>query len=252
MPVVLTDIRVRSAKPTEKAFKLADSGGLFLLVKPSGKKHWRYKYRIAGAENLLALGEYPEVSLQQARELHLAARKLVEQGIHPSAQRRADRLVASTDAANTFEAVAREWIGENRATWSAYYRDQVETMLDQYVFPEIGKLPIRQVTAAQLLAIVKRVAKKGESGKPAPTVAILLRQWSSAIFRFAVATLRADVDPAAALRGALKRPKVKHKTALTKQEISTLLDRIEAGRTTREVKLALPPIDYLRSTRRIA
>lgn len=235
----LTDVQVRKAKPALKLYKLFDGGGLFLLVKPNGTKLWRYKYRLGKAENLFAVGQYPETGLQQARELHASARKLVERGIHPAAQKRADRLVAAKSAADTFKAVAGEWVDENRATWTPYYLRQVETILDGYVFPEIGGLPVREVTAAQLLAIVKQVAKKGDSGKPAPTVAILIRQWCSAIFRYAASTLRADTDPAAALKGAIKRPPVKHKTALSKDDIHALLERIEAGTSTQEVKIAL-------------
>lgn len=235
----LTDSQVRGAKPAAKLFKLFDGGGLFLLVKPNGAKLWRYKYRLGKTENLFAVGQYPETGIQKARELHADARKLVEQGIHPAVQKRANRLVASTAAANTFEAVAQEWIDESKVHWTPYYQSQVETILGSYVFPQIGGLPVRSVTAAQLLAIVKKVAKKGDSGRPAPTVAILIRQWCSGIFRYAVATLRADSDPAGALKGAIRRPPVKHKTALSKESIRTLQQRIEGGGSTREVKIAL-------------
>ena len=235
----LTDAQVRGAKPAARLFKLFDGGGLFLLVKPNGAKLWRYKYRLGKTENLFAVGQYPETGIQKARELHAEARKLVEKGVHPAAQKRANRLVASTAAANTFEAVAREWIDESKANWTPYYLSQVETILESYVFPQIGGLPVRSVTAAQLLAIIKQVAKKGDSGKPAPTVAILIRQWCSGIFRYAVATLRADTDPAGALKGAIRRPPVKHKTALSKDSIHTLQQHIEGGGSTREVKIAL-------------
>lgn len=235
----LTDAQVRGTKPTTKSRKLFDGGGLFLLVKPNGAKFWRYKYRLAKRENLFALGQYPDTGLQKARELHADARKLVEQGVHPSAQKQANRLIASAATANTFEVVAREWIEETKSNWTPTYLQQVETTLEAYVFRRIGGLPIQSVTAGQLLAIVKQVAKKGASGKPAPTVAILIRQWCSGIFRYAVATLRADNDLAAALKGAIKRPPVKHKTALSKESIRTLQQRIESGGATREVKIAL-------------
>ncbi|MBY4596701.1 tyrosine-type recombinase/integrase [bacterium BD-1] len=234
MPARLTDTAVRNAKPREKAYKLTDGGSLFLLVTPTGSKLWRYRYRLAGAENLFAVGEYPAMGVQQAREARDAARRLVKEGIHPAQHRRASRLVTATEAANTFEAVAREWIEQNRAHWSAYYARQVETVLTGDVFPEIGGLPIRAVTSAQVLAILKEIEKRG-----APSIALLVRQWVSAIYRYAVATLRADVDPASALRGAVRKPKTQHKRPLTKKELALFLAKLEESQSGLQVSTAL-------------
>ena len=172
----LTDACIRNAKRADKAYKLSDGAGLHLAVQPTGTKCWRYRYRIDGRENLFALCEYPEISLQQARAKRDVARELVKRGIHPAAHRRAQRLVVSQQAADTFEAVAKEWIEQNRESWSKYYLSQAENVLAADVYPDIGRLPIRAVQAAHLLAILKRVEKRG-----APTVAILIRQWTSAI-----------------------------------------------------------------------
>jgi integrase len=207
-------------------------------VKPNGKKLWRYKYRIAGVENLLAIGHYPETSLKQARDEREAASKLVKRGVHPARQRKADKLVAAAAAANTFQEIAREWIGTNCEDWTPLYLKQVETTLRTYVYPHIGGLPIRAVRAPHLLEIVRRVAMTGTK-KAAPTVAILIRQWCSAIFRYAVADERAEIDPTWALRGAVKRPKVKHKKHLTELEIPILLSRLDAARCSPQVKIAL-------------
>lgn len=234
MPARLTDTAVRNAKPREKAYKLTDGGSLFLLVTPTGSKLWRYRYRLAGAENLFAVGEYPAMGVQQAREARDAARRLVKEGIHPAQHRRASRLVAATEAANTFEAVAREWIEQNRAHWSAYYARQVETVLAGDVFPEIGGLPIRAVTSAQVLAILKEIEKRG-----APSIALLIRQWVSAIYRYAVATLRADVDPASALRGAVRKPKTQHKRPLTRKELALFLAKLKESQSGPQVSTAL-------------
>lgn len=230
----LTDARIRNAKPAEKPYKLTDGAGLFLLVTPTGSRCWRYRYRIDGRENLFAMGEYPAVTLQQARGQRDAARDLVKQGVHPAAHRKAQRIVAARQAADTFETVAKEWVDGRRDNWSSYYLSQVETVLAEDVYPDIGRLPIRVVSAAHLLAILKRVEKRG-----APTIAILIRQWTSAIFRYAVVTLRADHDPAAALKGAVTKPKTKHKRALPQAEVPKLLKRIESSRSTVPVKLAL-------------
>ena len=230
MAARLTDTGIRNAKPQAKAYKLPDGGSLFLLVTPTGSKLWRFRYRIAGAENLYAIGDYPAVSLQQARELRDAARRLVKEGIHPARHRKASRLVTATEAANTFEAVAREWIAQNRDHWSAYYCQQVETILAADVFPRIGGLPI----AAHLLGILKDIQKRD-----APSIALLVRQWASAVFRYAVATLRADADPAAALRGAVRKPKTQHKRPLSQKELGLFLDRLDASQSGLPVSTAL-------------
>lgn len=231
--MALTDTRIRTAKPSRKPYKLADSAGLHLEVRPSGSKLWRYRYRIGGRENLYALGQYPEVSLAVARADRDEARKLVKQGIHPAHSRLARKVAQIADNANTFEAVAREWIERRRSSWTPYYLGQVEGMLEADVFPYVGGLPIRSVSAAHLLAIVRRVEKR------APTVALLLRQWCSAIFRYAVATLRADGDPTVALKGAITRPKVQHNKPLGKSEIPRFLEKLEQAGGNRTTKIAL-------------
>lgn len=226
----LSDAKIRNTKHTEKPQKLTDGGGLYLEVRPSGAKLWRYRYRIAGKENIFSIGEYPTVGLSDAREQHRKARGLVEQGTHPAHHRQAERLATYAANENTFEAVAREWISKKGINWSPYYRSQIENFLMADMFPYVGKLPIRNVTAAHLLKILQRVEERG-----ANSVALLLRQWSSAIFRYAVATLRADTDPAAALIGAIHRPKVKHHKPLSRQDITDLskgLDEFGGYRTT--------------------
>src|SRR5690606_22827787 len=155
----LTDARIRNAKRADKAYKLTDGAGLFLAIQPTGAKCWRYRYRIDGRENLFALGEYPEIGLQQARAQRDAARELVMRGGDPAARRRAPGLVASEQAADTFAAVAKEWSGGKREGWSKYYLSQAGKVLAADVCPDIGRLPVRAVQAAHLLAILKRVEK---------------------------------------------------------------------------------------------
>jgi len=240
----LTDARIRATKPAAKPVKLTDGGGLYLEVRPSGKKLWRYRYRIVDKENLFAIGEYPEISLAEARGEHDKARALVKQGLHPSHARQADRLSTQLANANTFEAVATEWITKKAGRWTPYYRRQVENFLGADVFPHVGKLPIRHVTAAHLLEIIRRIEDRGAS-----TVALLVRQWSSAIFRYAVATLRAEGDPAAALRGAIHRPKVKHRKPLTKGQIKDFVAALEkyGGYRTTVIALRLILLTFVRT-----
>ena len=246
----LTDAKIRNTKPEAKPVKLVDGGGLYLEVRPSGAKLWRYRYRIAGKENVFAVGEYfndkrgGHVSLDEARSERDKARALVKQGIHPAHHRQAERLATHAENANTFEAVAREWIAKKKSGWTAYYLRQVERGMEADVFPKIGKLPIRSVTAAHLLEIVKLI-----EGRGAETVAVLVRQWASAIFRYAVATLRADSDPAAALKGAIHRPKVEHHKPMTRDQIGDFVKALDgyAGYRTTVIALRLMLLTFVRT-----
>jgi integrase len=246
----LTDAKIRNTKPDDKPIKLTDGGGLYLEVRPTGAKLWRYRYRIAGKENVFAVGEYfndkrgEHISLDDARTERDKARALVKQGIHPSHNRQAARLATHAENANTFEAVAREWIAKKKPGWAPYYLRQVERFLESDVFPYVGNLPIRNVTAAHLLEIVRRI-----EGRGAETVALLVRQWSSAIFRYAVATLRADTDPAAALKGAIHRPKVEHRKPLSRDQIGDFVKALEgyAGYRTTVIALRLMLLTFVRT-----
>lgn len=246
----LTDAKIRNTKPGDKPIRLPDGGWLYLEIRPSGAKLWRFRYRIAGKENIFAIGEYfsdkreGHVSLDDARKERDKARALVNQGIHPAHQRQAERLATHTESANTFEAVAREWIAKKKPGWTPYYLRQVERFMEADVFPKIGKHPIRNVTAAQLLEIVKAI-----EGRGAETVALLVRQWASAVFRYAVATLRADTDPAAALKGAIHRPKVEHRKPLTRDQIKAFVKALDgyAGYRTTVIALRLMLLTFVRT-----
>ena len=246
----LTDAKIRNTKPGEKPIKLTDGGGLYLEARPTGAKLWRYRYRIAGKENVFAVGEYfndkrgGHISLDDARSERDKARALVKQGIHPAHHRQAERLATHAENANTFEAVAREWIAKKKPGWTPYYLRQVERFLAADVFPYVGNLPIRNVTAAHLLEIVRRI-----EGRGAETVALLVRQWASAIFRYAVATLRADTDPAAALKGAIHRPKVEHHKPLSRDQIADFVKALDSygGYRTTVIALRLMLLTFVRT-----
>ncbi len=218
----LTDAKIRNTKAGDKPLKLTDGGGLYLEIRLTGTKLWRLRYRIDGKENVFAIGGYPEIGLADARDAREKAKPLIRQGIHPSHNRQAERLANSAANANTFEAVAREWIKKKAPSWTPYYLRQVERFMAADVFPFVGKLPIRNVSAAHLLEILNRI-----EGRGAATVALLVRQWSSAVFRYAVATLRADADPAAALKGAIQRPRVQHHKPLTRDQIAEFSKALE-------------------------
>ena len=240
----LTDWKIRNSKRRTKRFKLADGGGLYLEVRPTGAKLWRYRYRIGGKENVFAIGDYPTVVLSSARAKRTEAWQLVKQGIHPAHHRQAARLATHTENANTFEIVAREWIAKKKTGWAPNYARQVERFLEADVFPHIGRLPIRYVTAARLLEIMRRVEARG-----AETVALLLRQWSSAIFRYAVATLRMDGDPAAALKGAVHRPRTEHHKPLSRDQTAEFLKSLEnyGGYRTTVIALRVMLLTFVRT-----
>jgi integrase len=237
----LTDAAIRNSKRQAKAYKVPDSNGLFLLVQPNGSRLWRYRYRIAGKENLYALGEYGDdnqtavtMSLSEARKARDAARELVKQGIHPAAHRKVSRIVAAHESGTTFAAIARELVERRRGELGAEAIAQVNRIFANDVFPHIGALPIKAVKAAHLLAILKRIEARG-----APTIALQARRWCSAVFCYAIATLRAEADPAATLKGAVARPRTQHKKTLSQKQLPTFLADLEKPNGARFVQIIL-------------
>nr|WP_322941285.1 Arm DNA-binding domain-containing protein [Pseudomonas sp. s4] len=210
----LTDVQIRQAKPGEKPRKLSDKRGLYVEIRPTGAKLWRYRYKIEGKENVFALGEYPEMSLAEARTERDKARGLVKQGRHPSHVRNTARAKQTLENRSSFKEVALEWISKKNGI-SDSYRDQLTRAFTKNLFPYIGRLPVRDVTSAHLLDCLRRMEKRG-----ATYYAISLCNWLSQMFRFAVRTLRADVDPAAALYGAFVRKPVEHSQPMTPEEIA--------------------------------
>ncbi|MGH8320473.1 MAG: tyrosine-type recombinase/integrase [Gammaproteobacteria bacterium] len=220
----LNDTRLRSLKQSAKAYKIADGGGLYLELRPTGARVWRYRFRFEHKPSVITLGEYPTLGLQEARARHEQARKQVRDGIHPGHQRRADRFRKTSERTNTFESVAREWIRERLTLRSSSYRRQVLRSLERHLFPRLGSRPVREVTPAELLDALKQVEKAEKAA-----MAKMLRQWASAVFRFAAATLRAEHDPAAVLRDALTSHKVTHVRALTLKDVPAFLSALNSG-----------------------
>lgn len=194
--MALTDLAVRQAKNAGKPLKLTDGGGLFLLVQTNGGKYWRLAYRFEGKQKTLALGVYPDVPLALARERRDEARKLLAKGIDPGAKRKAEKTTAS--GADSFKTIAREWHAKFAPKWSALYAVRTLERLEADIVPWIGKRPIHTITAPELLAVMRRIESRG-----AIETAYRALQKCGQVFRYAVATGRAERDPSGDLKGAL-------------------------------------------------
>lgn len=213
---MITDTKARKAKAREKTYRIADSGGLALEVRPTGAKYWRYRYRLFGKAGMYTIGEYPAISIADARAARDWARKCVADGETPADVKRRELAEKQARNADTLEAIGKEWIERNKGNWSPYYHRQVKRMLEANIWPTLGRASIRQITPAQILRELQKVEKR------APSVAVNLKQWLSAIYRYAIATLRADVDATAPLKGAVKKPNPKHKAAYNLEDFAKL------------------------------
>ena len=233
--MTLTDTAVRKAKCGAKPYKLPDEKGLFLLVHPNGSKYWRHKYRYLGKEKLLSYGVYPDVGLKDAREKRDESRRLLTQGVDPGENKKAVKAAKVLRASNSFEVVAREWFEKHRETWAVGHADKIIRRLEKDVFPWLGVRPIAEITAPEVLAILRRIEGRG-------TLDTAHRAGSncSQVFRYAIATGRAERDPVPDLRGALPPVRGKNFASLTDPpKVAELLRAIDAFRGTFPVQCAL-------------
>jgi integrase len=230
----LTDVAIRAAKPREKAYKLADSQGLYLEVMPGGAKYWRLKYRIDGREKRLAIGVYPAVSLLAARKARDAAKDQLREGLDPGHEKKMAKLQRSLERENSFEAVAREWHENKKSAWTERHAKRILTLLERELFPFIGARPIGQVTAPELLAVVRKVESRN-----ALELARKVIQTASQVFRYAIATARAERDPAPDLRGALKPRVVQHMQRISESEVPELMKKVAAYDGEAQTRLAI-------------
>ena len=227
----LTDTAIRAAKPSEKQQKLFDGSGLYLLLFPTGSKVWRFKYHFQGREKLISLGQYPAVSLKDAREKAAEARKALGSGKDPSAERQQSRLHQK----NTFEIIAREWHEKQTPAWSMGHAANVLRRMEHNLFPAIGSKPVNAIMATDLLSVLRKI-----ESRDAVTVARVARGICSSVFRYAVMTGRAERDPAADIRGAIAAHAAKNRAALTDPEkVGELLLAIDSYSGAFAVRYAL-------------
>lgn len=231
---MLTDTKIKSTKPGQKLVKLTDGGGLYLEVTPSGGKHWRYRFRLDGKENIYAVGEYPTIKAAEARQLRDEARALVKQGINPTQARNVKKMEVRYEHAQTFKSVADEWFDDKSKPWSDGYRSTVRRILDKDLIPHLGKLPVKSIKTPMVHQVIKRI-----EGRGAATQAILARQIVGKVFKLAILTSRADYDIAEPLKGQIARRRVEHHQHLERAGIGEFLRKLEDYTGHRQTVIAL-------------
>ena len=233
--MALTDTSIRNAKPADKTYAIADERGLSIQIKPSGGKWWRLRYRFNGKEKMLSLGTYPDVGLKEAREKRDEARKLIAAGVDPSQQRKAAKSAKQERAANCFEVICREWLENKRSNIEEAQYKKALARLEKDVFPWLGKLPIAEITAPEVLSVLRRIDERG-----ARYTAHKAKSEISQCFRYAIATGRATRDPCPDLKGAIPAPKTENLPSITDPKgVAELLRAIDGFKGTFVVRCAL-------------
>ena len=244
IPPMLTDKAIRALRPSGRPRKVADSLGLYLLIQPNGSRLWRFKYRYDGREKLAAIGAYPEVGLAEARERRDELRRMLSNGIDPAAHRKATKVARATAAENSLEVVAREWFVKMSPGWVEKHRIKIIQRLERDVFPWVGSRPVAEVTASEVLAVLRRIEERGANETARRAHGDL-----SAVCRYAVATGRALSDPCRDIRGALAPKVVRHFAAVTDPkaipDLLRAIDGYQGGLVVRSA-LRLAPLLFVR------
>jgi len=240
--MALTELKVRNTKPSDKPVKMTDGNGMHLLITTSGSKYWRFQYRFAGKQKILALGVYPEVSLSEARRRRDEARQLVANHVDPSEKRKAEKI--ESKGLLTFEQVAQQWHTSNR-TWSDSHRTTVLNSLVSHVFPVIGKRNISELKTRDLLVPLKKAEASGHN-----ELASRLQQRITAVMRYAVHNALIEQNPANDLAGAVVSAKSVHRPALSLERLPELINRLEAykGRGITQIAVQLTLLTFVRSS----
>lgn len=223
MPKCLSDAAVRNAKPKPKPYKMSDGEGLFLLITPAGNKYWRMKYFFGGKEKLLALGVYPHVSLIEARDKRAQAKKALASGNDPGEIKKETKQQEVLKRSNAFDVVVWEWFGQREHEWVPSYSDRLRRQIERHILPKLGKRPIAEINAPEVLAMLRVIEGRGTL-----ETAHRMMQVTGQIFMYAIATGRAERNPVPDLRGAIKSPIVKHHAALEESELPNFLGKLDA------------------------
>ena len=244
----LTHAQCKNAKATDKPLKLADGGGMFLLVMENGNKYWRLKYRFLGKEKLLALGVYPRMSIAEARQARDDAKKELDAGRDPSEVKKLAKLEMQSEYENNFENVAREWHSQRKHTWKEKHAENILKRMEADLFPHIGKRPIKAIAPYEILAAVKKVEERGSRD-----LAHRMMQMCGQVFRYGVASGVAARDVTADLKGALQPVKSIGYKHLKESELPTFLKKLEnydrdyGGRILTQLAFKLLVLTFVRS-----
>ena len=217
----LTVLEIKNAKAKDKPYKMYDGNGLYLLVK-SGGKYWRLKYRFCDKEKVLAIGVFPQITLTEAREKAFQAKKQIATGIDPTLEKQLNKIKAKLNSENSFEAVAKEWHENHSERWTKRHGDKILIRLKNDAFPKLGKRPIKDITAPELLLVLRSIEKRG-----AIDVANRIKQTCGQVFRYAIATGRAERDISQDLKGALKTRKKTHYASLSERDLPEFLTKLQ-------------------------
>lgn len=232
---MLTDTKIKQAKQQEKDYKLSDEKGLYLLVTKKGAKYWRLKFRFGDKEKVLALGVYPETSLKEARVNRDKAREQIRLGNDPSTIRKIEKISKTEAGANSFKAIATEWYQVKMKDKSYSYQTRSMRALEKNLFPAIGHRPISEITPPELLSCLRKIEARN-----AIDMAKRTKQIAGLVFRYAIATGRAERDPSQDLAGALQPSQKKHFAAITDPvKVGILMNAIDGFEGTATVKAAL-------------
>jgi Arm DNA-binding domain len=232
---MLTDAQIRKAKAATRPYKLTDGGGLHLYVTPAGGKLWRLRYEFERKEKLLSIGPYSVVGLADARAAATDAKRLLREGRDPAVEKRLRRLGVITDGRTTFEAIAREWHELNKGHWVEVHANDVLHSLERDVFPDLGATPIKDITPTNVLSVLRKIEDRS-----AVETARRIRQRMSAVFVYAIASGRAETDPAAIVQKAMKPVKTGRQPAITDlEQAREILRRADATPASPVTKLAL-------------
>lgn len=244
---MLSDSKIRSLKPTEKIYRVIDSAGLYIEVRPNGKKFWRFRFQWLKKTLMMGLGEYPVVPLAEARKKRDEAKGLLDKNLNPLDEKRKEKLSLELNikSTNTFKNIAQEYKQEKLTSRSERHQERFQSALDKDILKVIGGKDVREVTSADVLQImkntIKRVKKQRNFGSGEVT-AIQNRKFVGAVMRYAIATLRADYDPTYAVKDAIERPDVEHARPIEKHEAKKLREKLETytgSHTVRNAVLAM-------------
>jgi len=226
-------MQIRRAKPEAKAYTLGDGQGLSLLIEPNGSKSWRFRYRFAGKPKMISLGVYPTITLADARSRRDDARKLVAEGKNPSEVRKEQKIALQTESESAFEKIATEWHQMKSTKWSVGYASDIMEAFQNDIFPYVGTRPIGEIKPLELLSVLRKIEKRGALEKMRK-----VRQRCSEVFRYAIATGRAEFNPAADLSSALEVHQSNHFPFLKADEIPDFLRALESYTGSRLVQIA--------------